>query len=97
MLDDTRSLFQRAARVRQFVELGHLSRPAQWNADRIVRVTGRYERGDDELALYFGSTFFGNCDLDKITGMHSERLRETRTHQSGVVPGEFGDWIGHLL
>src|SRR5262249_149324 len=89
-------LFEIGARIRQFVKLRHLSRPTQWNCNRIVRMPGRDQRRDDQLTFdRFGrSAFFCNRDLNKIAGTHSKRLCQSRTHEGGIVPGESCDWIG---
>ena len=66
-----------------------------------IRVTGRDERGDHQLApdilLLRIQALFGDGNAHEIAGLDAEMFREDRTHDRGVVPRELRDRVGQFL
>src|SRR5206468_6128586 len=89
---DSRSFLERSARVRKLVKLRHLPRVTQRDGNRIVRMAGRHECGDDQLTFdrFQRGAFCCDRDLHQVAGCNTKPLRKARTHERGVVPGEFG-------
>src|SRR4029077_1442072 len=99
LLRNARSFFHCPTRIRQLIELWHLSPVTQWDCDRIVDVTGRDECRYDQLAFDWlrSRAFFCDRDLHKIAGVHTELFCISRTHQCSIVPGQLCDWVWQFL
>src|SRR5437879_13926029 len=99
LLRNARSFFQCPTRIRQLIELWHLSPVTQWDCDRIVDVTGRDECRDGQLAFDWlhSHAFFCDRDLHKIAAVRTQLFCISTTQTRPGIPGWLRAWVGRLL